>query len=227
MTTDDGDALRAGQAAGNRVLTPRGLRTRSRLLVAARQVFEVTAFADARLIDITAAAGLSAGSFYTYFDDKETIFREVAADVLEELSRSPRLDARRLERDPVRDIADSARQYFHACLRNARVVRSMEQLAVGDDQINNARRETVTIGVKRAARWIEDLQAQGICDTEIDPWTTAMVLHTMNVRVAYDHLILSGDERDVDGLVEAVTHVWARTVGLEPAGRGRGGRETD
>lgn len=42
-----------------------------------------------------------------------------------------------------------------------------------------------------------------------------MVLHTMNVRVAYDHLLPSGEGSDVEALVEAVTHVWARTVGLE------------
>lgn len=42
-----------------------------------------------------------------------------------------------------------------------------------------------------------------------------MVLHTMNVRVAYDHLLPDKDERDIDAVVEAVTHVWARTVGLE------------
>jgi hypothetical protein len=41
----------------------------------------------------------------------------------------------------------------------------------------------------------------------------------MNVRVAYDHLLLSGDRRDVEPLVAAVTRVWARTVGLEQPSR--------
>jgi hypothetical protein len=42
-----------------------------------------------------------------------------------------------------------------------------------------------------------------------------MVLHTMNVRVAYDHLHPTGSDADIDALVDAVTHVRARTVGLE------------
>jgi AcrR family transcriptional regulator len=195
------------------------MRTRAKLVTAARQVFEQSPFRDARLSDITTAAGVAAGTFYTYFDSKETIFREVADEVLAELSRAVRRDPGNTEHDPIRDIAYASREYFLACLRNARVVRSMEQLAVGDEGITAARHRTVVAGVKRAERWIRRLQNDGICDREIDSRTTAMVLHTMNVRVAYDHLLPSGDAADVEPLVAAVTHVWARTVGLEQPAR--------
>jgi AcrR family transcriptional regulator len=209
------DRPRGGIATGGRVLTDRGLRTRARLVDAARQIFAEVPFRQARLADITAAAGVSAGTFYTYFDDKEAIFREVANDVLAELSAAARRDPDNHDRDPIRDIAHASRQYFLACLRNTCVIRSMEQLAVSDERVSAARRDTVIGGVKRAAAWIRRLQDDGICDGGIDAWTTAMVLHTMNVRVAYDHLVPSGDPGDVDRLVDAVTHVWARTVGLE------------
>ena len=215
--TDDG--LRGGQATGGRLLTPRGLRTRARLVTAARRVFEEIPFRQARLTDITAAAGVAAGTFYTYFDSKEEIFREVADEVLLELSRAARRDPDNTEGDAIRDIAYASRQYFLACLRNAGVVRSMEQLAVTDDGINKSRRHTVRVGVKRVERWIRRLQERGICDRELDPRTTAIALHTMNVRVAYDHLMLSGDPSDVEPLVAAVTRVWARTVGLEQPSR--------
>jgi AcrR family transcriptional regulator len=210
-----GDGLRGGQATGGRLLTPRGLRTRAKLVDAARQVFEEISFREARLTDITAAAGVAAGTFYTYFDSKEAIFREVADEVLLELSNAARRDPDNAEGDAVGDIAHASRQYFLACLRNAGVVRSMEQLAVSDEGINKARRNTVRVGVKRVERWIRRLQERGICDQELDPRTTAIALHTMNVRVAYDHLLPSGDRGDVEPLVAAVTRVWARTVGLE------------
>jgi len=213
---EDSAGLHAGRAGGRRLLTARGLRTREKLVEAAREVFATTPFRDARLIDITAAAGTATGSFYTYFDDKEEIFREVATTVLAELSAAPLLGDEYADSDDVERIAASTRQYFLACLRNARLVHSMEQLAVSDTQVNSSRRAIVSVGVKRAARWIERLQAQGICDADVDPWTTAMVLHTMTVRVAYDHLLLSGgDDGEVEDLVDAVTKVWARTVGLE------------
>ena len=210
-----GDGVRGGQATGGRLLTQRGLRTRARLVVAAREVFEEIPFQQARLTDITAAAGVAAGTFYTYFDSKEEIFREVADQVLLELSTAARRDPDNTAGDPIRDIAYASRQYFLACLRNAGVVRSMEQLAVSDEGIDKSRRSTVRVGVKRVERWIRRLQEQGICDVELDPRTTAIALHTMNVRVAYDHLLPSGKPRDVEPLVAAVTRVWARTVGLE------------
>ena len=54
MTRGGEDGLRGGQATGGRRLTPRGLRTRARLVAAARQVFEQIPFRQARLTDITA-----------------------------------------------------------------------------------------------------------------------------------------------------------------------------
>jgi AcrR family transcriptional regulator len=207
--------VRGGQATGGRVLTAKGRRTRTSLVAAAKEVFESTPFGEARISDITARAGVATGTFYTYFDSKEEIFREVAAEVLAEMSAAPRRDPENTERDPIRDIAHASRQYFLACLANAGVARSMEQLTLSDAGVARARHDTIVGGVRRAERWIRDLQAKGVCDTAIDPWTTAMVLHTMNVRVAYDHLLLTRDENDVDAIVDAVTHVWARTVGLE------------
>ena len=206
--------VHGGHATGGRLLTARGMRTRARLVEAAHEVFRTTPYASVRLTDITAAAGFASGTFYTYFDSKEAVFREVADDVLVELSASARRDPDNVDGDLVRDIADVTREYFRACLRNVEVVRSMEQLAVSDAGLDTARRNTVVVGVKRVERWIRRLQDEGICDTDLDARTTAMVLHTMNVRVAYDHLLATGGD-DLEQLVAAVTRVWARTVGLE------------
>jgi AcrR family transcriptional regulator len=207
---------RAGQAAGGRLLTARGLRTRATLVAAAKQVFEEIPFPESRITDITTRAGVASGTFYTYFDSKEEIFREVAAAVLAEMSAAPRRDPDNSEGDFIRDIEYASRQYFLVCVRNPGIVASIEQVAPGDREVMAARRSTVVQNVKRGERWIRRLQALGICD-DIDPWTTAMALHTMNVRLAYDHLLPHGEqaEADVDMLAKAVTRIWARTVGLE------------
>ena len=209
--------LRAGQAAGGRLLTPRGLRTRAALVAAAKEVFEEIPFPDSRITDITARAGVASGTFYTYFDSKEEIFREVAAQVLDEMSTATRRDPDNTEGDLIRDIEYASRQYFMVCLRNPGIVRSIEQVAPGDKDVAAARRSTVIKNVRRSEHWIRRLQDQGICDEGIDPWMTAMALHTMNVRVVYDHLLPHGEdaEADVDALAKTVTRIWARTVGLE------------
>src|SRR4051812_42786170 len=75
--------LQTETTAGPR--SSKGARTRARLLTAAKEIFEENGFLEARISDIAERAGLSHGSFYTYFDSKEQIFREVAAAVDDEL----------------------------------------------------------------------------------------------------------------------------------------------
>src|SRR5262249_21385709 len=65
--------------------TARGRRTRATLIMAAREVFEADGFRDAKIADIAAGARISYGSFYTYFESKEQIFREVVNEVAGEI----------------------------------------------------------------------------------------------------------------------------------------------
>lgn len=53
--------------------TARGARTRQRLLDAARDVFAHQGFVNTRVEDIVAAAGVSHGTFYTYFANKSAV----------------------------------------------------------------------------------------------------------------------------------------------------------
>src|SRR4030095_1633896 len=46
---------------------------------AARRVFERDGYVDANVDGIVAEAGVSRGSFYTYFPSKREVFRELAA----------------------------------------------------------------------------------------------------------------------------------------------------
>ena len=62
----------------------RGVRTRAKLIDAARRVFERDGYLEARVADIAAAAGVAHGSFYTYFDSKEDVFREMATGLMAE-----------------------------------------------------------------------------------------------------------------------------------------------
>lgn len=215
MAGDRTDGLRGGQATGGRLLTPRGRRTRSVLIDAAKTVFEQMPYTEVRVADITAEARVSTGTFYTYFDSKEEIFYEVANEVFDEMATSGRLDLTAIDEDPKGEIARTVRRYYLVCLRRIGVARALEHASNSDPRIARLRRNTVIAGVKQFNHWTQELQRRGICDTEIDAWDTSMVIHTMVVRVCYDHLLVSGDENDVDRLVDIVTHIWARTVGLE------------
>lgn len=66
--------------------TTRGHRTQQRLLHAARATFGGAGYAAARVEDVVSAAGVSHGTFYTYFENKravlDALIDETAADLL-------------------------------------------------------------------------------------------------------------------------------------------------
>jgi AcrR family transcriptional regulator len=214
----EGEGDLADDGSGDRPLTRRGRNTYDRLVAAATEVFNAKPYADARITEITALAGVATGSFYTYFESKDALFRIVARAALDDMLHAPRPDPGNTAGDPVRDVAFASRQYFHACYRHRLIAQSIEQLTVADPDVRGSRRDTLLQGAKRAERWIVRLQEAGICDPTIDPWYTGLALQAMNVSVAYDQLVHKEvDEGDalIDSLVDAVTPVWARAVGLE------------
>jgi AcrR family transcriptional regulator len=61
--------------------TERGRRTLRKILEAASQEFGERGYHDAAITGITARAGVALGSFYTYFDSKEALFRALVRDM--------------------------------------------------------------------------------------------------------------------------------------------------
>lgn len=68
-------------------LTPRGQRTRERLLKAAESVFGDKGYERASIADITREAEVALGTFYVYFPDKQSIFVEVVDELGARLRR--------------------------------------------------------------------------------------------------------------------------------------------
>lgn len=65
--------------------TPRGERTAARLRDAAREVFADHGYASARVEDIVARAGVSHGTFYTYYDNRAAILDDLVDEAAERL----------------------------------------------------------------------------------------------------------------------------------------------
>jgi AcrR family transcriptional regulator len=77
QATADGDGASARR--------PRGARTRQQLLDAGAVVLPARGYHDARVDDIVAAAGVSHGTFYRYFDNKDDFFKVLAQQASTEL----------------------------------------------------------------------------------------------------------------------------------------------
>ncbi len=61
--------------------TERGRRSLRALLDAAAAEFGEKGFHESSVVSITSRAGMALGSFYTYFDSKETLFRALVKDM--------------------------------------------------------------------------------------------------------------------------------------------------
>ena len=76
----------AGAAsAGKAPRTDRGKRTLRKILDAALDEFGEKGFADGSIVGITSRAKVALGTFYTYFDSKDAVFKAVVRDMSEQV----------------------------------------------------------------------------------------------------------------------------------------------
>lgn len=192
--------------------TQRGERTRAKLINAARTVFERDGYLDARLADITTEAGTAAGSFYTYFTNKDEIFAAVLKEAEDEMLH-PHVSEMTDRDDPVAVIEASNRAYLTSYQRNAKLMALLEQVAAIDPAFRQIRKRRGDAFVKRNARSIRDLQIRGLADPELDPMLAASALSSLVSRTAYA-VYVGGDNWDLDELVTTLTRLWANALRL-------------
>lgn len=77
----DNQAQAIAASTGKEPRTARGERTLRKILDAAREEFGERGFGDSSVVGITQRAGVALGTFYTYFDSKEALFRALVADM--------------------------------------------------------------------------------------------------------------------------------------------------
>jgi AcrR family transcriptional regulator len=193
--------------------TLRGRRTRAALLTAAREVFEENGYLSTRVVDITQRAGVASGTFYTYFDSKEEVFREVIREVTAELFARTRVSAVADIDDPVERIRAANALYVESYVRYGRMLTLLDQVASLDPSFVGLRREVRQSFVDRAAAGIRRLQEQGVADRALDADTAASALAAMVGHFAHVWLDL-GEPYDPDVAVETLTRLWARGIGL-------------
>lgn len=200
----------------------RGRRTRRQLLAAARVVFERDGFLDARVTDISAAAGASHGSFYTYFESKTDIFRQLCAQEMDALyvgtggSAGPE-DS---DPDPIARIDRSNRRFVEIYKRNAALLGLLEQVTAYDEEVRKLRMAVRQRAVSRIQRSIIQLQEAGLADRDLDAFHTASALVTMVNSTVHFWLVL-GEEFDEETLIHTLTQLWTRALGLDHTLAGR------
>jgi AcrR family transcriptional regulator len=197
----------------------KGIETRARLVAAAKEVFELDGFLDARISDIAERAGLSHGSFYHYFESKEEVFREVAAAVEERLQEplySVILDSSSTA-PPFERIHEGIRRNLEAYRDEARIMGVIEQVSRFDDELRASRHERHHISSAQIADSIRRLQRRGLADKQLDPDIAAAGLGAMTYRFPEMWFVQGLLDCDFDTGVEQLTRLFVNALGLPEA----------
>ena len=193
-------------------LTPKGQRTRAALVQGGRRVFEEQGFLNARISDISKAAGVAHGGFYHDFDSQEAVFREVAMQVVGEIfdaSRTPTGEAD----DPLASIEAANRRFLLAWERNARILAVLDQVATLNDEFRDLWRSIRRLFVERAEGSLRRLQSEGRADPTLDAHVAASALGGMVENFARSWL-LHGEAFDREAAIATLTRLWAQAIGL-------------
>jgi AcrR family transcriptional regulator len=197
--------------------TRKGVETRSRLVNAAKEIFEEDGFIDARISDIAERAGLSHGSFYHYFETKEEVFREVAAEVDARLSaplNSIILDPSS-SATPYERIHEAIRVHLATYRDEARIMGVIEQVSRYDAQLKAMRYELHRVSTAQIADSILNLQRHGLADKRLDPAIAAAGIGSMSYRFPEMWFVQGFLDCDFDDGVDQLTLLYVNALGLE------------
>jgi AcrR family transcriptional regulator len=193
-------------------LTPRGQRTRTKVIKSARALFEKNGYLDTSINDIARHARVAYGTFYTYFSSKEEIFAEVVTALVADFRAIAHTEPRSGD-GPAARIARANRAYLMAYQANAAMMAVLEQAGTFSPRLAEIRREARVFWVERAQRAIDSWQRQGLVNAGIDPYYAATALGSMIDRSAYVWIVL-GEPFDLDTAVDQVTRLYCAALGL-------------
>jgi AcrR family transcriptional regulator len=157
-----------------RPLRPRGEKTRLRLLDAGASVLPARGYHDARVDDIVAAAGVSHGTFYRYFENKDDFFRvlaEAASSRMIDL-----LDELRLDAGPD-DLRAWLRRWLAAYRADGGVISTWQEMRTNEELVAFSQRVAASV----LTRLVRILERREFGDPAVD----ATVLLALIERVPY------------------------------------------
>ena len=180
-----------------RDLRPRGARTRQKLLDAGAKVLPAHGYVAARVDDIVQVAGVSHGSFYRYFENKDDFFRVLAEDASHRmLTMLDALSDASASRDTLREWTSN---YFTAYEGNGGVISVWQEMQEATGQLATFSQRVAQAVIARLARVLD---GRGFGDSSAESLTFLAVTE----RLPYSVFTLHFEERDaaIDAMVTIV-----------------------
>jgi AcrR family transcriptional regulator len=194
----------------------KAVRTRQRLVDAAKEIFEEQGFLEARISDIAERAGQSHGSFYYYFNSKEEVFREVAAAIDEQLF-APLEDVIMAQSGlpPQQRVREAMRRHFESYRKEARIMGLIEHVSRYDPEVNAMRLARHKRYTEQVAGTIRQLQRRKLADPKLDPMITAAALGALTYRFAEMWLVHGAIDCTVEHAIEQVSQIFENALRLK------------
>lgn len=190
--------------------TERGRKTLRKLLDAAAIEFGERGFHEASITGITRRAGTALGSFYTYFDSKDEIFRALVDD----LSTKVREAARAAKQTdlPALDVERAALASF---LRFAREHKEIYRII---DECEFVDPDSFRLHYQTTARRIEERLKEGMKQGELREGlgeAHAWAIMGMNVFLGLRYAVWS-EEANADDVAEMANSILRSGIGRRP-----------
>lgn len=157
--------------------TPRGQRTRARIIEAAIRVMGEKGIAGTRVEEVTRRAGCGYGTFYKYFASKIDLVRQVMTEVYGEIHRES--FASLPEGIPDEETIRSGIERTVRSIQKHREVLLALERAVGlDPELLELRNRLLHQDVEELERRMADLESQGF-ELGLDPFAASLALNSM------------------------------------------------
>ena len=180
-------------------------------------MFSDKGFFSTRITDITKSAGVSAGSFYTYFESKEEILCAVMDSI--HTTAAPELSVSSAT------TAEEAAMWLRSGLAiavddfvdNAFMWRAVQQAALGRVPVRARVRDKQDEVVASVAATISPLVEVGLATPSTPTGFVARALVAMTEESLVQWYLLQDDPIDREEAVERLFWAWTRLLRLEPA----------
>jgi AcrR family transcriptional regulator len=160
--------------------------------------------------DVAAAAGVSHGTVYTWFANKDDLLRALTHVIVGEVFDASR-DARDAPGDPYERLLEANGRFLASYRRHARMLAVVEEAASTDPRWRGLLDDLRETYVARAERTLTRLRDDGFVAADVVPAVAAPALTGMVETFARR---TPADPAGPDADAEQLTLLWARAVGM-------------
>jgi AcrR family transcriptional regulator len=202
------------KAQTGRVLGPRALRTRQRLLAACADLLRERSALDLSVVEIARRADTSAATFYQYFKDVEEAALQLAQQAAEEMPAVLHLIGGSWDEDRGLETARSIVGAFMAHWEAHHAVLLIRNLAAdhGDPRFQEARRAALSPILEALADRVAEAQRAGRVSDQLHPFAAAAALGSVLEKLSAHTRELSHRGIGHDELLETCARILHQVI---------------